>query len=516
MRTIPFKDYDQNQLPILPLDISEMIPEGHLARAVNEVVNHISFEVFQKAFENEGQPPYHPRMMMKVLIYSFSTKLYSSRKIEKALKQDIVYMWLSGMQYPDHNTISRFRSYYFQNIIEEVFTKVLEYLHKNGYIRFENHFVDGTKIEANAGKYTYVWKKNIQRYKSILRERVKEIFHQIDVINAQEDEQYGNNSLEELGAGKTIDSASLKQIANELNAELQGKPKETRKKLHSKIRDLKSKAEKLEEYEQKEQILGKRSSFSKTDPDATFMRMKGSEELRAGYNVQISTEDQFITNYSIHSNPSDAGTFTDHIEQIKNRGEEYIPNTYTGDAAYGSEENYHSLEELGIESYLKYNTFYQETTKPNDDPFQKQNMKYDSDHDCFICSKGKQIVFVSECFQTTDNGYKTRLRQYKCFECQGCEFKDKCKKSDTHRTIQVREKLDKYKAQARDNLSSEKGISLRKQRGCDVETVFGNIKHNMGYRRFYLRGKEKAYLEMGWISIAHNIQKLNNLIKKVA
>lgn len=517
MRKKAFKEYDQQQLPIFPLDISEMIPRDHLVRIINSVIDDISWDVFAKAFYNDGQPPYHPRMMMKVLIYSYATKLYTSRKIEKALKQDITYMWISGMQTPDHNTINRFRSYYFKDILEEVFTHVLDFLKDNGYIRFENYFVDGTKIKADAGKFTYVWKKNVERYKAQLTQSVKELLSEIDNINQQEDTEYGNKSLEELGNGKNIDSSKLKKLTEKLNKEFEQKrEKKEKNSLMSKVKKLEKKTEKLQKYEKQEEILGKRNSFSKTDQDATFMRMKGTDELRAGYNQQISTENQFVVNYSVHPNGSDTATFKKHLEKILERGEKYIPKTFTGDAAYGSEENYQALEENQIENYFKYNSFYRDIKGKNKNPFHKDNMIYDPENDLFICPAEKKLHFFQETKYTTENGYKTRVKTYTCGDCSNCQLKEDCTRTKENRRITVREKLEKYKILARDNLLSEKGKELCKQRCYDVETVFGDIKFNQDYDRVRLKGIKKAEIDLGFLCISHNLRKVQIMKSKAA
>jgi len=510
MRNIEFKSYEQNQLSLLPPSLDDLISKTHLVRVINSVIDQVKWENLARPFENNGQPPYDPRMMMKVLVYAYSTKLYSSRKIEKAIRQDVTYMWLSGKQTPDHNTINRYRSVYFADILEDVFTSVLDYLHENGYVRFETFFVDGTKLEADAGKYTYVWRKNIARYKEQLRESVKQFLEEIKQINHQEDNQYGENSLEELGNNKEINSEKLKSVVQELNKELEEKAEKKNKDgIRRRINQLEKKSEKLQQYEEQENILGSRNSYSKTDNDATMMRMKGTDELRPGYNEQISTEGQFIVNYSVHPNSSDTATFVSHLRKIVKRGKKYLPKNYVGDAAYGSEENYHALAELEIENFLKYNTFFRETNGKNNDPFHKDNMGYDTENDLFICPAGKQIMYDHQQEQTTENGYKTQVKVYKCKDCDACQFKEKCTKSEQGRSIQVRENLEIYKNKARENLLSEKGIKLRIQRGWDVETVFADQKHNQGYDRVRLRGIQKAELELGWLSISHNLKKVH-------
>lgn len=510
-----FKSYTQNQLSLFPLDIGQLINDGHLVRVINTFVDQLSIEVLSKPFKKEGKPPFHPTLMMKILLYAYSTKLYSSRKIEKAVRQDITFMWLTGMQTPDHNTINRFRSYYFQSIIEDVFTDLLDYLSEQGYIRFETYFVDGTKLEADANKYSYVWKKNTIRYKSNLKAKVQELLREIHELNADEDIKYENQSLEELGDNTDIDSEELKLIVSELNSKLeQQAPAKTQRSTKSRVKKLSKAAKKLEKYEKQENILGKRNSYSKTDTDATFMRMK-DDELRAGYNPQVSSENQFVVNYTVSQNAADTAAFPEHLTKIRERGEKYIPGNYVGDAGYGSEENYENLERDRITNYLKYNSFYIENKQKQKNPFHKDNMLYDTEGDFFVCPAGKKILYRHDDETTTDNGYTSQVRVYECASCEGCSLKEKCTKAKGNRRILVRTKLETYRGQARDNLRSEKGIEFRKKRGPEIETFFGDLKMNQGYKRFRLRGKNKVNTELGWLCITYNLRKLHLKINKM-
>lgn len=510
-----FKSYTQDQLSLFPLDIGQLINEGHLVRVINTFVDQLSIEVLSKPFEKEGKPPFHPALMMKILLYAYSTKLFSSRKIEKAVRQDITFMWLTGMQTPDHNTINRFRSYYFQSIIDDVFTDLLDYLSEQGYIRFETYFVDGTKLEADANKYSYVWKKNTIRYKTNLKAKVQELLREINELNADEDIKYGDQSLEELGDNTDIDSEELKSVVSELNSKLeQQAPAKTQRSTKSRVKKLSKAAEKLEKYEEQENILGKRNSYSKTDTDAMFMRMK-DDELRAGYNSQVSSEDQFVVNYTVSQNAADTAAFPDHLTKIRERGEKYIPGNYVGDAGYGSEENYDSLERERIANYLKYNSFHIENKQKQKNPFHKDNMLYNTEGDFFVCPAGRKLLYRYDDETTTDNGYTSQVRVYECVSCEGCSLKEKCTKTKGNRRILVRPKLETYKGQARDNLRSEKGVELRKKRGPEIETFFGDLKMNQGYKRFRLRGKNKVNTELGWLCITYNLRKLHLKINKM-
>jgi transposase len=501
-----YKPNNQNQMTIFPLNLEDLISPDHLVRVVNTFVEQISNQVLEKPFAKEGKPPYEPKTMLKVLIYSYAIKLYSSRKIERALLQDVTYMWLSGMQTPDHNTINRFRSFYFKEIMEEVFTEMLDYLLINKYVRFETFFTDGTKIEANANKYSYVWARNTSRYKEQLKERIQSLFREIAELNNQEDTLYSKESLGEIGKDKQINSQELKQVAEKLNQQLKDKTGKQKRSFKSKINKIENEAEKLQKYEKQEEILSGRNSYSKTDHDATFMRNK-QDQLLPNYNVIFSTEEQFITNFSISQNASDSAGYIEHINKIEERGDNYLPKNNVTDAGFGSEENYHKLEEKKIGNYLKYNTFYQDTKGGSKKPFHKDKFKYDSQKDCFYCPENQCLIFKTEGTQKTSTGYITTVRIYEGTKCRSCPKKAACTQAE-NRTIQKNECLDRYKVDAYKNLTSEQGIKFRKQRNIDVETVNADIKENMGYRKFRLRGKEKVNLEIGYLSIAHNMKKI--------
>jgi transposase len=505
-----FRDNYQNQLALFPLNLEDLIDENHLVRVIDTFVNNISYSTLIKGFSKEGKPPYEPRTMLKIIIYSYSIKLYSSRKIERALRQDVTYMWLSGMQKPDHNTINRFRSNYFVKILEDVFTEMLDYLFANNFIRFENYFTDGTKIEANANKYSYVWASNTTRYKEMLKSRISNLLKEIEELNKQEDLQFAaiDKDLPQ------VNSQELKEHAQKLSVQLESKTGiKKHRTIKSKINQLDKSAEKLSEYEQQEEKLNGRNSYSKTDTDATFMRMK-NDELKPGYNVQLSSENQFVTNLSVSQNASDTATFTAHFDKNVKRGEKYIPKNNVADAAYGSEENYTLLEKYNVGNYLKYNSFYQDTKGGNKNPFHKDHFKYDTEKDCYICPQNFELHFVKEEKKMTAGGFQAHVKIYQATNCQNCVFKNECTKAE-YRTIQRNENFERFKKEAFENLTSEKGKQLRVQRNIDVEPIFGDIKLNCGYQKFRLRTKEKVEAEVTYLSIAHNARKIFiNISKK--
>ena len=511
-----FKDHHQDQILLLPPSLDDFIGSGHLVRVIDTFVSILPSRLWDEMFTGGGAPSYHPALMLKVILYAYSLKIFSCRDIAKAIRQDVTFMWLTGMQRPTFNTVNRFRTEYFKDILEDVFTELLDFLHGKGYIFYKDFFVDGTKLEANAGRYTYVWRKNTIRYKAAVKERVKRLFQEIDKINQEEDEKYGDSDLPERGEETDITSEEIHHIAAQLSEHLSEiSNKRAKQKLKTRANRLKQEADKLTKYEGQETLFNGRNSYSKTDTDATFMRLK-DDRLRAAYNAQISTENQFVTNYSISQNASDTVTFQEHLEKIDQRGDAYKPKNYMGDSAYGSEENYTLLEERNIQNYLKYNTFHLEK-KVKKNPFHRDNFSYNSEEDYFLCPVGNRLTYKETIQRKSKTGFVSDIRVYEFQHCNSCAFKGQCTKAKNNRQIHYNIQLEKYKEQARFNLNSEYGIELRKRRGIEVETFFGDLRQNCRFNRFLLRGRLKAEHELGWLAIGYNLRKLARIeIKKAA
>ena len=553
------------QIVLLPVNLEEEIEPNHLVRVVNAAIEKMDLGVVYEQYKGGGTSSYHPKMLLKVLIYAYTQQIYSSRKIAKALRENIYFMWLSGNSHPDFHTINRFRGVVVKATIGEIFAAVLRLLAEGGYIKLENYFVDGTKVEANASKYSFVWAKNTKRYKEQVQAKVAELLETIEQINAAEDAAYGENDLPERGGKKALDAAQLEAKIQALNERLRQMPQaeqaeepptggeppsagkaanrgseaeqvepaprpavQEKKKGDKRKERHKSKAQqlakgiqqlaeqylpRLQKYEAQEAILGERNSYSKTDPDATFMRMKDDHmqngQLKAGYNIQMGTEEQFVVGFSVHQRPGDPGCLIPHLEETKQQRGGQQPKNAVADSAYGSEENYAYLEKEGIQAFVKYNTFHQETQprhKPK--PFAAEQMPYDEAQDTFTCPNGQQLHYKATWQHRSDNGFQSERRVYECADCSQCPLKEKCTKAQGNRQIQVSFRLRAMRAQAKDLLLSEQGTALRKQRSIDVETVFGRIKQDWGFRRFLLRGLEKVKAEWGLLCIAHNLAKL--------
>ncbi len=507
---VTFKLYQQDQMFLLPPNPGELIPETHLVRVISRVIDQMNLDPLLESYKGGGTSSYHPRMMLKVIVYAYTQKRFTSRQIAKALREDVTFMWLSGHSRPDFRTINNFRSSRLKETIDSIFASLVALLHEEGYINFDHYFLDGTKIEANANKYTYVWRKSVARYKKQLKEKIQGLLAHIDEVSEKENAKYGSKDLEELGEEATLTSEKLSTIVAELDEKLAQHPDD--KELKKTVNTLKKDLPRLARYEQQEQVLDGRNSYSKTDPDATFMRMKedplNKGQLKAAYNVQAGTENQFITGVSVHQNAADSACFTEHMDKVTTQ-HNTLPDKAIADAGYGSEENYDYLEKKGVSSFVKYSTFDREQKKKfKEDKFHTANLAYDEDKDEFTCPAGKPMRYEKTVEVTTATGYKTQKRIYKAEGCATCELRKLCYKGEGDRRIHINFRLRQFKQRARDNLLSDEGKKLRSRRAIEIETIFGNIKHNLGFRRFWLRGLKKVNIEINLICFAHNMIKM--------
>lgn len=425
-----------------------------------------------------------------------------------------MFMWIAGRQLPDFRTINRFRSERMKDILESVFTAVLELLVEEGFVKLDHYFVDGTKIEANANRYTFVWGKAVVKQKAKLEEKVRTLFATIEEHEKKEEQEQAGQDLAELGEGSSLTSEKLEKAIHQLEEKLQQAPKD--KPLKKAVRTLRTDLlPRLQKYEQQLEILGERNSYSKTDPDATFMRMKEDHmrngQLKPGYNVQIGTENQFIVGYSLHQRPTDTRTLKPHLEKVKAQLGR-LPGTVIADAGYGSEENYAYLEGEEVRAIVKYNTYHKEKTKAwKKDISKLDNWQYDEAKDTWTCPADQRLIFIRESKEKNEGGYEVRKRHYRSTSCAECPLKAMCSKASGNREIQVSMNYLRYKRQAREQLTSEEGYALSVQRMHEPESVFGQVKNNRGFRRFLLRGLQKVSLEVGWLSLAHNLLKVGQL-----
>jgi len=500
-----FKTYSRQQLQLIPQSWDEKIPQGHPVRIVDSVIDKLDLSKLYSSYKGGGTTSHNPKMLLKAIIYSYINNIYSSRKIEDAIKSNIYLVWLCGNCEPDHNTINRFRSQKVAPVLKDIFKQIVLLLAQEGLVSLKEIYVDGTKIEANANRYTFVWGNAIKTNKEKMVKQLDELWQYAQTVAKEELKDTAPLDF------KTIDAQKVTETVKNIEEAIRDKevPKKVKQKLQYAKKNF---ANKLDEYKVKEAILDGRNSCSKTDNDATFMRMKEDHmengQLKPGYNIQISTNNQIITNYDTFPNPTDTLTLPAHIDSFKELYNE-TPQTVTTDAGYGSEENYEYLEANNCTAYVKYNYFHQEQkgTRLKKYPFAGEHLYYNAEKDFYVCPMGQHMENFASYIKKNDNGFEQTISRYQARNCNGCPLRGSCHKSNENRIIEINHNLNRHKQKARELLTSEDGIKHRKQRAKDVEPVFGNIKQNKGFRRFMLRGKHKVTVEFGFIAIAHNLMK---------
>ncbi len=502
-----WKTSHQFQLSLLPPSYDDFIPTNHPVRVVNSILDQVDISSIERTYKGGGTSSYHPRVLIKVLIYAYLRNLYSSRKIEQALGENVHFMWLSGGVQPDHNTIANFRSGKLKGKFKKIFNQVVLLLASEGILNMKDIYVDGTKLEANANRYTFVWGKSIKTSRARISKQLKELWAYVETVYAEEEQR--PNEPDNFDA---VDPDSVAKTIDSINQALSGK--QVDKKVKQKLNYAKKNwPENVAKYNRQESKLGGRNSMSKTDVDATFMRMKDDHmqngQLKPGYNFLASTNNQYIVNYTLGQTTADTTLLKDHVDNLVESYQQ-TPDTLTADAGFGSEENYTNLEAKGIEAFVKYNYFHkeqQDQKKGKVNSFAADQLYYNKDTDTYYCPMGQAMTHIGSYQKTTKTGFTQTIHRYQAQNCKGCSLRSLCHKSKYNRIIERNYNLNRLKAKAKSLLTSEKGIEKRKQRCWDVEAVFGNIKHNMNFKRFSLRSLEKVNVEIGLIAMAHNLKK---------
>ena len=498
---------EKNQV-VLPLNVGIKIPEGDFVFQVAEICEKLDYTELFKTYLRSWRKV-NPITMFEILVFAYMNRKYSSRSIEEACKTDIRFMWLlDGESTPSHATISRFQKEKLGEVIEGLFYQFVEKLYEMGEIKYKNLFVDGTKIEANANKYTFVWKKAVE--KNLEKLNVK-INAQISVLSAR----YGYSA-----------SISVEDIYENLCMQAQwmnltfavGKGKH-KTQLQRDIEKLREYIDKKAEYYSRLGKFGKRNSFSKTDTDATFMHMKEdymrNGQLKPGYNIQIGVESEYIVGLGSFPNRTDVNTLIPFLNRIKGHTNRKFENIIA-DAGYESSENYLYLAENEQKCFIKPQNYeISKTRSYKANPYTVENMGYNANKDEYTCPYGRKLKFRRESTKTTENGYTFSIKYYSSDKCGRCPHRNKCHKSkNNYRTIMVNQTIFEHRPKALAAMTSEEGTLLRMNRSIQVEGVFGVLKEDYGFRRFLTRGKKNIETQFFLLAFAFNIEKLCNRMKK--
>ena len=518
------KNYSLNQSGYqlkLPLNIETIIPEDDSVRLLSQFVEAMDLTDLYSTYERINSVS--PRTLLKIVLYSYMNGDYSSRSMELNCKRDINFMFLlEGAPVPDHATFARFRGIHFAPCARRILAEMSNALFDLGEISGETVFIDGTKIEAAANKYTFVWKK------AVTKNQTKLLIKLADFV-AECEQLYDLKIV----YGDTVKMKHVKKLRKKLYALKQsenvvfvhgiGKRKTP---LQKSIETLEGYLSRLKKYNHQIHICGGRNSYSKTDHDATFMRMKedamGNGQLKPAYNLQHGVDSEYITWLTTGPQPTDTTTL---IPFLKN-AEEHLKFKYkniTTDAGYESEENYVFLEANGQLSYIKpANYEISKTRRYKNDMGKIENMEYDEESDVYICRNGKRLTPDHVRHSKSKTGYVSEKTIYKCEDCSGCPHKAECIKGNNcktpleerTKTLQISKIFLKYRQEDLERILSAEGIVYRMNRSIQAEGSFGDLKQDMQFRRYVSKGTSNVLAESILLAMARNINKLHNKIQK--
>ena len=511
------KTTDMNYTPIqlkLPVDMARIIKINDPVYSFSEVMDHIDLNKYFVGKEHgTGRPRYDREKLLKIVLFAYQEFGYRSlRDIKKLCDTDIRFIWmLDEAEAPSHTKINDFIRFDLAVSLDEIFNDINRYIFEQENVDLNHVYIDGTKIEANANKYTWVWKKSCIKSRNKVFGKLTELLKEMNEAMAIQKrsifeirQEYAIEYVEYILA-TFLDAVGMKV---EEFVHGKGKRKTAYQKLWEKVREC---LKKLKAYAQKIEICGEdRNSYSKTDPDATFLRFTRdhmrNDQLLPGYNLQMVVCDEFIAHYGVYAFASDMDCFQPLMDGFYERYGFY-PQYPVADAGYGSYNNYLYCEQHGMEKYMKFPMYEKETkdSKYRNDPYRACNFAIDREG-YMICPNGKRFHFLRTS-PVKGNRFGRTEEYYQCEDCTGCPHREKCHRSSENRIVRINEELTKLHREVLDNLNSVHGALLRMNRSIQAEGTFGGIKWNRGYKRLRRRGIEGVVLELGLISCGFNLHK---------
>jgi transposase len=448
-------------MALFPPSVQSLIEADDLCLVVNDVVKTLDLSCLYKKVSTEGNPAYHPAMMLKIYFYAYAKGIFSSRKIAQALKENIAFIFLAAWQKPNFRTVSDFRK---KNLKELglLFSQIVLLCKQLGMVKLDHIAIDGTKIKANASEANTYDSDRIEK-------EIRRWLEHAEAIDRQEDDLYG--------------------------------PDKTGDELPEDIRDPEKRIKKLKELKKKLDASD-REKINKTDPDAVFM--KTTNGIKTSYNAQIAVdaEHQVIVAADVTNQASDVEQLLPMVQQTEENSSEKVPEC-SADSGYSSGENIKAMNKRKIDAYIPDRQYQAQQRGKQVDEFHKDSFVYDEDRDLYICPEGEELIFSH--MQTRKN--KEPLRIYRGRSCMACQHFGRCTRNENGRTIS-RHPYEKELQQMRQKLDSDSGKTIYGKRKYTVEPPFGHIKSIMGFTSFLLRGNQKVTGEFKLVSIAHNLKKI--------
>lgn len=515
------QDYNNPKQGYLPLFISDCLDLLDPVFTFDRLMGGIDLYKYLKNIPKHytGRIRYNPVNMLKTVLFGFMTDGYSTlRTLEDKCKVNLRYMYLMDRQTPSYRTFGYFMNEVMEGSIEDIFKDINQTIFEKEGVDLQHIYIDGSKFEANANKYTWVWKKATERSRYRLYEKITSLLHEINeeiswsgsciTLNTEYVPDYLHDIADQYYLLWNLDKTTFVYGKGHRKT-----PQQRKYEL------LEQYAKKLEEYIEKIEICGpERNSYSKTDHSATFMRTKtdymGNDQLLPAYNVQIGVADEYIAVVDVNQYRSDMDCFVPLMDQFKNMYGFY-PKYPVADAGYGSYNNYIFCDQHGMEKYMKFPMYKKETTdkKYHEDPFRAVNFPID-ENGIMRCPNGKAFLFKYR-KKVHGNKYGRQEEFYECEDCSGCPYADKCKKTDKNRTIRINHELTAIHKEVLENLESIQGALLRMNRSIQAEGTFGIMKNDRNYKRIVRRGIKSVKLEIFLVAIGHNLYKYHNKMMRM-
>lgn len=508
----------------LPLEISKIIEISDSVYTFNEVFHHIDLKKYLAVKESRtGRKRYDSETLMKVILFAFMEHGYVSvREIEKLCKTDIRFMWLlQDNPAPSHMTIDNFMKNHLVNCIDNILSEINSYIFEQEQVDLSHIYIDGTKIIANANKYSWVWKKSSVKNRDKVFNQITQLLNEINKVTSMQGIKFESRTEYAIEYMEQITEQYVKLACIKPECIVRGKGH--RKTLEQRNYDkLVEYTEKLKKYSKHiNTCSGGRNSYSKTDRDATFFRMKrdymGNDQLLPGYNIQLGICDEYIAVYDIKQYASDMDCFIPLVEKFK-KIHGFYPKYPVADAGYGSFNNYLYCEEHGMEKYMKFTMFEKESKdeKYRDNPYRAVNFPINKNGKP-VCPNGKEFHYLYT-RPVKGNKYGRTEEFYQCEDCTNCTLKENCCKCKGNRTVRLNAELTSIHQEVLNNLNSTKGALLRMNRSIQSEGAFGTIKWNRSYTRARRRGLKGINLEISMICCGFNLHKyhLKSLTRIIA
>ena len=500
---------------VLPLNFEKVIPEDDSVRLLSHELEELDYTLLYQAYSAKGRnPAVDPRIMFKILVYAYSQNIYSSRGIELSCKRDINFKWLlAGYKAPDHSTIARFRVGFLGYACENLFYQMVSRLFNAGELSKETVFIDGTKLEACANKYTYVWKRAVSKWEENMFQKIQD---EVQKIN--------HEYIKSFSVKPETITKDLKKICKFLEniCEIQNTKfvsgRGRRKSKNQRYLETFQKFLKRQTvYDWHTASFKGRNSYSKTDSDATFMHMKEDHlqnaQLKPGYNVQIGVDSEYIVATDIYQDRNDVWTLVPFLKNIEEKLGFRYPSV-TADSGYESEEGYSFLRENKQKAYINPKTYRQWKKRSfKNDISKRENMLYDKEKDVYTCFAGKKLTAKYIKKQKSKSGYESQITVYESEGCSKCPYREKCAKTRENKQLYVSKGLIEKRDESYQNILSETGIKYRMNRSIQVEGAFGVLKNDYNFKRFLLRGKTKVKIEILLLCLGYNINKLHSKIQ---